>query len=163
MSLLPFGPLPPYRPRRFVPEQIDLGDWTQIAPLFDALDARAGKLSDVAALEAWLVAWSELSAPLDEEASKRYIAMTCHTDDPAAEKAYLHFVEKIEPELKPRQFKLAQTLTAHPLQERLPRLRYEVLLRDTKVLVELFRPENVPLETEDAKLSQQYQKLSGSL
>jgi oligoendopeptidase F len=29
--------------------------------------------------------------------------------------------------------------------------------------VELFRAENVPLETEDAKLSQQYQKLSGSL
>ena len=29
--------------------------------------------------------------------------------------------------------------------------------------VELFRPENVPLETEEAKLSQQYQKLSGSL
>ena len=29
--------------------------------------------------------------------------------------------------------------------------------------VELFRPENVPLETEEAKLCQQYQKLSGSL
>ena len=29
--------------------------------------------------------------------------------------------------------------------------------------VELFRPENVPLETEEAKLAQQYQKLSGSL
>jgi oligoendopeptidase F len=41
--------------------------------------------------------------------------------------------------------------------------RYGVLDRDMKVHVELFRPENVPLETEDAKLSQQYQKLSGSL
>ena len=29
--------------------------------------------------------------------------------------------------------------------------------------VELFRPENVPLETEEAKLCQQYQKLAGSL
>ena len=29
--------------------------------------------------------------------------------------------------------------------------------------VELFRAENVPLETEEAKLGQQYQKLSGSL
>jgi oligoendopeptidase F len=35
--------------------------------------------------------------------------------------------------------------------------------RDTKLHVELFRPENVPLETEEAKLGQQYQKLSGSL
>src|SRR6185437_15872360 len=29
--------------------------------------------------------------------------------------------------------------------------------------IELFRAENVPLETEEAKLSQTYQKLSGSL
>ena len=32
-----------------------------------------------------------------------------------------------------------------------------------KVHVELFRPENVPLETEEAKLGQQYQELSGCL
>ena len=32
--------------------------------------------------------------------------MTCHTDNAEAEKAYLHFVEKIEPQLKPRQFEL---------------------------------------------------------
>ena len=30
-------------------------------------------------------------------------------------------------------------------------------------MVDLFRPENIPLETEEAKLSQQYQKLIGSL
>ena len=41
MSLLPFSELPPYKPRHFVPAQIDLGDWTQIAPLFDALEKRA--------------------------------------------------------------------------------------------------------------------------
>jgi oligoendopeptidase F len=35
--------------------------------------------------------------------------------------------------------------------------------RDTRLHVELFRPENVPLETEEAKLSQQYQKLSGAM
>ncbi len=35
--------------------------------------------------------------------------------------------------------------------------------RDVKNHVELFRPENVSLETEEAKLCQQYQKLSGAL
>src|SRR5262249_23587853 len=98
-----------------------------------------------------------------EESSRRYIAMTCHTDNAEAEKAYLHFVEKIDPQLKPRQFKLAQLLIGHPLRDQLAKQRYEVFLRDTKVLVELFRPENVPLETDEAKLGQQYQKLSGSL
>ena len=51
----------------------------------------------------------------------------------------------------------------HPLRAQLPQERYQVFDRDTQVQVELFRPENVPLETEEAKLSQQYQKLSGSL
>ena len=45
----------------------------------------------------------------------------------------------------------------------MPKARYEVYDRDAKLSVELFRPENVPLETEEAKLGQQYQKLSGSL
>src|SRR5205814_7268169 len=80
-----------------------------------------------------------------------------------AEKAYLHFVEKVEPELKPRQFKLSQIYVEHPLRAKLPKERYAVMDRDTQLHVELFRPENVPLETEEAKLGQQYQKLYGSL
>jgi oligoendopeptidase F len=114
-------------------------------------------------LEGWLLDWSELSAALDEESSRRYIAMTCHTDNADAEKAFLHFVEKIEPNLKPRQFKLAQLYVAQPARRQLPQDRFKVFDRDTQVQVELFRPENVALETEEAKLSQQYQKLSGSL
>jgi oligoendopeptidase F len=117
MSLLPFGKLAPHRPRTFVPPDINLGDWPQVAPLFDRLEARAAQAKSVAQLERWLIDWSELNAALDEEASRRYIAMTCH---------------------------------------------YAVFDRDVKNHVELFRPENVALETEEAKLSQQYQKLIGA-
>jgi oligoendopeptidase F len=192
MNLLPFDTLPACKPRRFVPESIDLGDWTQIQPLFDQLETRASKCKSVADLERWLLDWSELCAALDEESSKRYIAMTCHTDNADAEKAYLHFIETIEPELKPRQFALAKIYISHPHRAALltfrrdelhespsslssskqrmgtrvtrpSEMRYAVFDRDTKNQVELFRPENVPLETDEAKLSQQYQKLSGSL
>jgi len=163
MNLLPFDQLPAYRPRHFVPKKIDLGDWKQVAPLFDQLEMRVPQCKSVAEFEQWLLNQSELSAALDEESSKRYIAMTCHTDSPEAEKAYLHFVEQIEPELKPRAFKLAQLFLEHPLRKELPKDRYFVFDRNTQLHVELYRPENVPLETEEAKLSQQYQKLSGSL
>jgi len=163
MSLLPFQNLPAHKPRRFVPEEIDLGDWVQIAPLFDLLETRAIGIRSVPHLEKWILDGSELSAALDEEGTKRYIAMTCHTDNPEAEKAYLHFVEDIEPRLKPRQFKLAEIYLTHPLRKELPNERYAILDRNTKLHVELYRPENVPLETEEAKLGQQYQKLSGSL
>ena len=163
MDLLPFAALTAHKPRRFVPQGIDLGDWNSIAPLFDQLEARAAACASAAELERWLLDWSELNAAIDEESAKRYIAMTCHTDNAEAEKAYLHFIEHVDPQLKPRQFKLAQTYVQHPLCEQLPKLRYQVFDRDTRVQVELFREENVPLETEEAKLGQQFQKLTGSL
>ena len=161
MSLLPFGELSAYKPRKFVPAKIDWSDWNQIAPLFDALEKR--EIKTVQDLEQWLLDGSELTAALDEEGSRRYIAMTCHTDNAEAEKAYLYFVENIEPQLKPRLFKLSEIYLKHPLRKQLPKQRYEVFDRDRQVHVELFRQENVPLQTEEAKLGQQYQKLSGSL
>jgi oligoendopeptidase F len=163
MKLLPFGELPSFVPRRFVPPTASLGDWRQISPLFDQLEARVSQCHSVTEFEQWLLDWGELSAALDEESSRRYIAMTCHTDSAEAKQSYLDFVEKVEPELKPRQFKLSELFLAHPLRAKLPVQRYEVFDRDTKVDVELFRPENVPLETEETKLGQQYQELSGSL
>ena len=142
---------------------MDWGDWSQIAPLYDRLETRAAECRTVADLERWLLDWGELSAALDQDGSERYIAMTCHTDDAEIEKAYLHSVEHIQPQTKPREFKLAQLFTAHPLRAQLPVARYGVFDRNTKLQVELFRPENVALETEEAKLGQQYQKLIGSL
>jgi oligoendopeptidase F len=162
MNLLPFGKLSAHRPRKFVPQNIALGDWPQIAPLFDQLENRAPQIKSTVELENWLFDWSELNAALDEESSRRYIAMTCHTDNADAEKAYLHFVENVEPQLKPRQFALEKIHVAHPLHEKLPRDRFFIFNRDVKNHVELFRPENVALETEEAKLSQQYQKLIGA-
>src|ERR1039457_2734349 len=169
MNLLPFGKLAAHRPRTFVPQNLDLGDWPQIAPLFDQLERRGVEATNAAALEQWLLDWSELNAALDEEASRRYIAMTCHTDNADAEKAYLHFVEHVEPQLKPRQFALEQIYVAvraglanSAEQELTLKRRYEVFDRDVKNHVALFRPENVALETEEAKLCQQYQKLIGA-
>ena len=163
MGLLPFDILPAHKPRRFVPANLDLGQWPRLEPVFDQLEARASKCETTDQLEQWVLDWGELSAAIDQESATRYIAMTCHTDNAEAEQAYLYFVEQIDPQLKPRQFKLAQLYVAHPVRPQLPPERYRVFDRDTQLLVELFRPENVALETEEAKLSQQYQKLSGAM
>src|SRR5580704_13955888 len=163
MNLLPFENLPAAKPRSFVPAEVDWSDWNQIAPLYDQLEARAAACKTAADLERWLLDWSELSAAIDQDGGERYIAMTCHTDNPDAEKAYLHVIENIDPKRKPREFKLAQIFTNHPLCAKLPKHRYEVFDRNTELQVQLFRPENVPLETEEAKLGQQYQKLTGFL
>lgn len=163
MSKLPFGELPPYRARRFLPAKVDWNDWSRIAPHFDELERRAAGCRSVEDLEAWLLDWGEVRAVFSEEGARRQIAMTCHTDDAEAEKAYLHFVEAIEPHLKPRQFALEQLYLAHPLRASLPARRYEVFDKLTTTHVGLYRDANVPLETEEARVGQQYQKLSGSL
>jgi oligoendopeptidase F len=155
--------LPPYARRRFVPAETPMNDWARIEPWFDRLEARASACREPKALEDWLLDWGELRAALDEAASRRYILMTCHTDDAQAEKDYLFFVEQIEPKLKPRQFRLEELFLAHPWRSSLPPSRYQVFARQTQARVEIFREANIPLETEESKLGQQYQKRCGAM
>lgn len=146
-------------PRRFVPPHADLGDWTQVEPLFRALLDRP--VHSPAELEAWVLDTSELAAALAEERTRRYVAMTQQTDDPHREAAYLRFVREIQPRTEPLWFALRRRYVQ--LRERLalPEDRYFVLDRDTRNAVELFREENVPLRVEEAELEQRYQKLVG--
>lgn len=158
MSLSP-DKLPLEYPRRFVPSQVDFGKWPTLEPLFDDLERRPVKTQGE--LEEWLLDQSEVSAALNEEGNVRYIRMTCQTDNAEYEKAHLQFVEEIEPRLKPRYQRLRELYLESPARAKLPQERYGVLDRSTKNAVEIFRQKNVPLETQDDKLGQRYQKICG--
>ena len=151
-----------FAPRRFLPETIDLTDTAQLAPVFDRLKNELVAAETVAQLEAWLANHSEVCAALGESSALAYIAMTCQTDDPAREQAHLHIIEVVDPWLKPRQFALMQKLASLPLFAKLPET-YAVYRRSVEAQVKIYREENVPRETAVAKLTQQYQKLSGSM
>ncbi len=148
-------------PRQFVRRDADLGQWADIEPLLAALNSR--QIKTRADMEQWLLDLSELASCVDEEGSRRYISMTCHTEDPVAEEAHLHFIEEIEPRFKPWWQKLFRKYTEHPCRSNLNGERYAVLDRKIENQVRLFREENVPLEVEEAKLSQQYQKITGAM
>ena len=147
-------------PRRFVPVDADMGDWAQIEPLGRRL--LEGAPDSPGALERWLENISELKAAIGEERTRRYVAMTCQTDDPEREQAYLFFVERIIPKLKPMAHALDEAYLHLPHRQRLP-ARYALLDRVVANRVALFRPANIPLETEEAKLKQQYQKITGAM
>jgi oligoendopeptidase F len=148
-------------PRKFVPQDADMGDWAQVEPLFKQLLAR--KPASVQELEQWLADYSELSAAHGEEGSKRYIAMTTQTDDPVREAAYQKFVEEIVPRIKPLMQETEKAYLANPYRKLLPAQRYAVLDRKSANSVALFREENVPLETQDELLAKDYHKLMGAM
>ena len=132
-----------------------------VEPKFQELEARG--VSGTAALEQWLADRSALDAALDEEYSRRYVAMTCHTGDAEIEKSYLAFVEEIQPAMKEWGDRLDRKFLSCESRRDLPRERYEVLNRQIENRVAIFREENIPLATQDEKLGQQYQKIVGGM
>ena len=148
-------------PRKFVGRDADMGDWAQVEPLFTELLRR--QPSSAGELEQWLGDYSELCAALSQEEATRYIAMTTRTDDPVCERAYQEFVEQITPRCKPLVFAAEKAYLANPSLDTLPAERYAVLKRKSENLVNLFREENVPLETQDELLAMEYHKIRGAM
>jgi len=159
-KLMYVDPRHPY-PRKFVPATADMGNWEEIEPLFNGLLERRPRT--VEELERWLHDCSELSSAISEERTKRYIAMTLQTDDAAREAAYQHFVENIDPKVKPMWQALEVAYLDNPVRRQLSKGRYGVLDRIVETNVKLFREENVPLETQENLLTKDYQKLTGAM
>jgi len=146
-------------PLKWVPTGLDYDDWSKLEPLFDTLEKGAGTKD----LPSWIRDWGELESAFSEEGSRRYVAMTCDTENKEKEKKYLHFETVITPLAKPRWQKLKKLYLDHPRRKRLPRRVYGVMDRYLKNEFELYREANVPLEAKDAELSQQYQKITGAM
>ncbi len=148
-------------PRSFVATDADFGDWGQIEPYYRQLIDR--EIGSQEQFEQWLLDACEVAAIYGEEETARYTAMTCATDDQQAKQAFLHFIENIEPQREPWEHKLRRKYVQCAEKFDLPAKRYEVLTRNMRSAIELFRDENIPLQTEDAKLCTQYQEITGAM
>ena len=145
----------------FVPAEIDATSWANLEPLFAALRERP--VGSAAEFERWLFDRSELEAACSETEANLYISMTCDTNDTAAAGAFTKFIEEVSPKIKPAAFELDKRAAELFEQLDMPAARYLVLHRATKAAVEIFREKNVPLQTELEKLTQEYQKVTGSM
>src|SRR5262249_23440848 len=138
-----------------------LKTWEQIEPWYRRLMDEP--IDSATALERWVMAAGELNAAVGQEGVERYVAMTCQTDDPEREAAYLAFVRDIEPQLKPIQNEIRSRYLDSPHRPGLPRDRYFVFDRALENRRALFREANIPRETMLAELEQQYQKILGAM
>jgi oligoendopeptidase F len=145
----------------FVPADLDATRWPNLRPLYESLLARELKCSGC--LEQLLLDRSELDAATSEARANLYIAMTCNTEDAGAKAAYLDFIENVVPPLQKVSFQIDRKIVGCPHRDDLDQSRYGVMLRDLEADVTIFRDENVPLQTEDTKLGQQYSEICGAM
>ncbi|MCQ2060352.1 MAG: M3 family oligoendopeptidase [Fibrobacter sp.] len=147
--------------RIFVPENLNPDDKKAVSDLYQLL-LRAEILPAATPLRDWILKWSELNSVLNEVSSRRYVAMTCNTQDEKAAKAYADFIENIDPIINDYDDKLNKKLMAHPA---LPSLKSEFgeWFKGVQVSLDLFAPENIALETEENKEIQAYQKITGGM
>jgi len=156
-----FAQLKPRQPRTFLPEQIDLTNKDNVTErLQELLDRPIDSVDD---FERFILDRSEVEAALAQQQSILYIRMTCHTDDPDMAGAYQAFIENVVPAIKPYADRLDRKCLEADKRFPLDRARYGVYLKAIETDVSLFRAENVPLQTEESLLSQQYQKTTGGM
>ncbi len=153
--------LKPYQARTFIATEADLADLDTVVKYYKLLETRSiGSAKD---LEQWLLDRSELESALSQAGSILYIDMTCHTDDTAKANAYTEFIQTISPAVKPFNDRLNKKLIDAAKVFALDPNRYGIYVKSVKTDIELFRPENVPLQTQVELKSQEYQTVCGAM
>lgn len=150
----------PQKPaRKFIPENLNLDNWSEVEPLLKDLAER--KIDNKETFNKWLLDRSEMEAVFAENVGRRYIKMTVNTKDEDAAKSYEHFVTNINPKISPFDDILNKKLNDSPFKNELNEVGYDIYFRGVQSAIELYRDENNELFAKDAQLGQKYGALSG--
>lgn len=129
--------------------------WSKIEPYYDELNARSLTADSV---RRWLADWSSLNRLVSEAGVRLSLAHDLNTTDPEAERRFFNFIDTINPPSQAAEQKLKEKLLASGLEPE----GLTIALRNLRAEAALFRPENLPLFTEDTKLGAHYDKLIGA-
>jgi len=146
--------------RNFVQQDLQIV-WEELHPLF--LDLLNRPINSLSELEEWMQNRSELEAVLEEDAAWRYIRMTCNTTDEKLLHDFQYFATEIEPKIAPLNNQLNKKLIDSPFVKELDSKKYFIYLRSVQKSLDLFREENIPLQTEIQLEQQKYQSITGSM
>jgi oligoendopeptidase F len=126
--------------------------WSQIEPYYDDLSARP--LTDEN-IHQWLLDWTRLNELIYEAYTRLWIATTVDaTDEPGVQRFHAYLSEIME-KVDPAEQKLREKLLMSGMQP----AGFEIPLRNIRTDAELFREDNVPLNTEEQKLGNEYDRI----
>ncbi|MBE9585217.1 M3 family oligoendopeptidase [Mucilaginibacter sp. JRF] len=146
--------------RKYIPANLDI-KWENLEPVYNELVNRP--INSVEELEQWLRDRSEVEAALEEDFAWRYIRMTCDTTSEELLQNFQYFATEIEPKTAPYSNQLNQKLVDSEFVNDLDDDKYFIYLRGVRKALELFREENIPLQTELQIEQQKYQGITGSM
>ncbi|CAM3655311.1 M3 family oligoendopeptidase [Mucilaginibacter galii] len=146
--------------RKYIPAQLDI-KWETLEPFYQELSNRP--INSVQELEHWLHDRSELEAALEEDFAWRYIRMTCDTASEELLQQFQYFATEIEPKIAPFNNELNKKLIDSEYVKQLDEKKYFIYLRSIKKSLELFREENIPVQTEIQVEQQKYQSITGAM
>ncbi len=147
--------------RTFLPKHLVVDKWETIEPYFKELLER--KIASKNDLEKWLTDTSEVEAVVSEDACWRQIKMTCDTTDKKLEEAFNFFCMEIQPKMQPYADALNKKLIGSPFTNELDTDKYFTYLRSVKKSIELFREDNIQLQSELAVMQQQFGVICGKM
>ena len=148
-------------PRTFLPDTFVISDWAALEPYFEELKNRP--INSLQDLQQWMKDSSELEAVLSEDACWRQIRMTCDTENPQLAEAFNFFMMEIQPKIQPYSDLLNRKLVESPYSKELTAPEYFTYLRNVKKNIELFREENIPLQSELAVEAQHFGVIAGKM
>jgi oligoendopeptidase F len=148
--------------RKFLPENFPVTSWEVLKPYFDNLLERS--LNSLDDIRLWFRDRSELESVISEDLAWRYIKMTCYTDNETYARHYEDFVVNIQPKIAPVSDNLNKKVAASAFLSQLEsETGYDIMIRNLKKDIEIFREENVPIFTEITTEQQKYAQLSGAM
>lgn len=147
----------------FLPDPFIVNTKDDVLPLYEQLIGR--NLNSIADFRTFLSDTSELESALSEDMAWRYIRMTCDTQNKDHEAAYLTFVQEIQPHLAPLEDQINKKIVSSEwsVAWRSESEAHEIYLRGLEGAVELFREENIPLQSDLATLAQEYSSIQGAM
>src|SRR6201987_1218987 len=145
--------------RKYLPANFDIKTWNDLESIYTELLDR--KISSASELEKWMNDVNELEAAVSENFAWRYIKQSCDTENEELNKSYEFFVTEIDPKIAPLADKLNKKLISSPFLNELDQKKYFIYLRSVKNSIELFREENVELQSQISTKSQQYAAITG--
>ncbi len=148
--------------RHFLPEEFSVSGWSAVEPWFNTLLSRP--INNVHGLRQWLRDRSELDSVLAEDLGWRYVRMTCYTENQDYSNSYQDFIQNIQPRMAALADKLNRKLSESPYLKELSKTEgFDILIRNLRKEIELYREENIPRFTEINTLTHKYAQTSGAM